>query len=187
MNDNNMDKIISMAKIMNFREHANQLRIPLLKDFNVIQDDSPQTIFIAEKDGYLEQITTDGYIEETIDERIDVIINNTKDYMLNSGCIDIDKSFKYYKDYTNNIFNYKIYVCDLIVPANDEIKVVRQFNAYFIEEKMHDFYQVSISSAPMDYPNNNLKVDMIDIENDPITKELYNKLIAVLNNLGYKS
>ena len=187
MNDNNIDKIISMAKLMNLREHANQLRIPLLKDFNIIQDNSPQTIFVAEKDGCLEQITTDGYIDESIDERIDLLINNTKDYMLNSGCIDTDKSFKYYKDYTNNTFNYKIYVCDLIVPANDGIKVVRQFNAYFIEEKMHDFYQVSISSTPMNYPNDILKIDMIDIENDSVTKELYNKLIAVLNNLGYKA
>lgn len=183
--DNKKDIIMNMAKIMNLREHAKQLMIPVLKDFTVIQDDNPQTVFIAEKDGYLEQITTDGFIEESIEERIDVIINNTMNYMANSGCIDVDKSFKYFKDYTNDIFNYKIYVCDLIVPVDNEIKVVRQFNAYFIEERMHDFYQVSISSSPISYPNTDLNIDKIDIENDIITKELNNKLISVLTHLKY--
>ena len=126
---------------------------------------------------------SDGHIEnDDFEKRIDLVINNTKNFMKSNNCENVENSFKFYKEYTNGIFNFKIYVCDLIIQG----KVLRQFISYFVEPKLQDFYQLTVSVGPFDFPTNQIKIDQIDLNNDSTTKSLDILNTLLLNNLKYK-
>lgn len=177
-----------MARMMNYRLHAEQLFIPVLNGFTVENDNNPQTILVASGHGFTEQVTSDGHLESgEFEQRIDLVINSTKQFMKNSGCENADNSFIYYKDYNNGVFNFKIYVCDMIIPVNGERKVIRQFIAYFEEPNMQDFYQLSLSAGPFTLPTEMLKTGIIDTTNDQVTMSLNNVLKTLMDNLKYKN
>ncbi len=177
-----------MARIMNYRMHAEQLFIPILNDFQIQNDNNPQTILLASGRGFMEQLTSDGYIEDgQFEKRIDLVINNTKQFMKNNGCEDVDNSFIYYKDYNNGIFNFKLYVQDMIINVQNQKKVIRNFIAYFVEPKMHDFYQLSLGAGPFTMPTEQLKIGIIDLKQDQITISLDNLMQTILDNLKYKN
>ena len=102
---------LEMVKIMNYRMHSNILSVPVLDGFKIENIDNPQTILLASSDGFVEQLTSDGFVEmEDFDDRIKFVIDSTKEFMKKSSCDNVDDSFIYYKDYDNGIFNFKIYV-----------------------------------------------------------------------------
>ena len=171
-----------IAKLMNLRLHAEKLNIPVLNGFEVEASDVPSVILLAKNNGIIEQLVSDGYISEPVDERIKLVIDNTKKFMQQSGCLNIEDSFIYYKDVNNGTFDFKIYFTDIIMKD----KVIRQINAYFVEPMMHDFYQLSLSTNAISYPTEILKVGCIDLENDQITKMLDNLMNILINNLKYK-
>ena len=176
-----------MARIMNYRLHAEQLSVPVLNGFQIENDNNPQTILLASGHGFTEQLVSDGYIEDgQFEQRLNLVINNTKQFMTNSGCENAENSFIYHKDYNNGVFNFKVYVCDMIIPAGNEKKIIRQFNAYFVEPKMHDFYQLSLSAGPFNMPTEQLKVGIIDLQNDQVTLSLDNLMKTLLDNIKYK-
>ena len=120
--------------------------------------------------------------------------------MAEMGCENVDNSFIFYKDYNNGVFDFKIYVCDVITQINGEKKIIRQFNAYFVEPKMLDFYQLSLGAGWFDIPTEILKVGEVDLKNDNVTKNLVQgiknfrqkypeifKMKHVLDNLKYKN
>ena len=107
--------------------------------------------------------------------------------MKNSGCENVDRSFTYYKDYNNGTFSFKVYVFDMIVTVNEKKRVIRQFIAYFIEPKMHDFYQLTLFAGPFIIPTKQLKLGVIDLENDRVTLVLNNLMRTLLDNLKYKN
>lgn len=73
---------IEMARMTNYRKHAEQLFVPILKDFQVKNDNNPQTILLASGDGFMEQLTSDGYIDDgQFEQRIDLVIKNTQEFM----------------------------------------------------------------------------------------------------------
>lgn len=185
---NMSDISANMARMMNYQMHAEQLFIPVLSDFEVKNDNNPQTIVLASGHGFTEQLVSDGHIEDgEFEKRIELVINNTKDFMRNNGLENVDNSFLYYKDYNNGVFDFKLYIQDLIIPVQNEKKVIRQFNAYFVEPRMHDFYQLSLSAGPFTMPTETLKVGVIDLENDQITKSLDNLTKTLMDNLKYKN
>lgn len=184
---NNKIAAMEIAKMMNYRMHARNLFIPILDNFEVKNDDNPQTILLAKGDGVVEQLTSDGYVDESkFDERIDKVINNSKKFMKTIACQNVDNSFIYYKDYSNGIFNFKLYFCDMIIPSNAQYKVIRQLNAYFVEPIMHDFYQLSLSVGPFKYPTEDLKTGMIDLTNDSVTRSLDALMKQLMDSLKYK-
>lgn len=172
----------NIAKMMNYRVHAEKLNIPILTGFKVEESNIPSVILIAKNEGIMEQLVSDGFIDEPFIDRVNLVINNTKDFMKKTGCDNPDDSFIFYKDYSNGIFDYKLYFCDII----KDNKVVRQLNAYFIEPEMHDFYQLSLSVNAFSLPTTMLKVGKIDLENDKITKMISNLMKILLDNLDYK-
>ncbi len=185
--DESMEEIIGMVKDMNFQLHAQGLYMPLLKGFQRLESDDPQILLLAEKDGCIEQITADGYCEDgTFNNRITEVIESTKAFMKESKCENVDNSFRFYKDYTNEIFDYKIYVCDMIVPIKDAKIITRQFIAYFVEPAVKDFYQITIASAPVTMPPEEIILDKIDLENDKVTKKIYDLMINVLDDFDYR-
>lgn len=178
---------MDMAKIANYRLHAKQLDVPLVDGFSAMDVDNPQIVLFASCNGITEQLTSDGYVEDgDFDNRVELVIANTKLFMTENKFEDVDKSFIYYKDYTNGVFNYKLYIQDMIIPDNGERNVIRSLIAYFVEPKMHDFYQMTLSIGPFVMPTEELKVGVIDLENDQVTMALDGLMMNILNNLKYK-
>ena len=187
-NDNDIiNKTTNMARMMNYRQHASQLKIPILNGFNVEKNDNPQTILLASGHGYTEQLISDGFIEDSeFEERIKLAINKSKEFMKDNGLDDVDNSFTYFKDYHNGLFHFKVYIQDMIINDGNDRKIIRQMNAYFIEPKMHDFYQLSLAVGPFKMPTKFLKIEKSELKNDKVTQTLNNLMKKLLINLKYK-
>ena len=182
------DFSVDLARKMNFKLHAEQLDIPVVNGLQVLEDGDPQTVLLASSQRFVEQLTSDGLVDKDgFLQRIEDVIKSTKDFMTEIGCENVDNSFIFYKDYNNGVFDFKIYVCDIIKPIDGENKIIRQFNAYFVEPKDLDFYQLSLSSGPFSYPSDQIKVGVVDLENDLITNTLNDMMTHVLDNLKYKN
>ena len=176
--------MIDIARIANYGLHAEQLSIPVLNNFQVYEENNPQVVFSAMAGPYIEQVVSDGYIADgEFEERIDLVINNTTEYLKNNN---IDTKFMYLKDYNNGVFDFKVYVQDMIVPTPKGDEAYRLFNAYFVEPRMHDFYQMSVSIGGIAMPVEILKLGTIDLENDELTKILNTMMNILLDNLKYK-
>ena len=75
----------------------------------------------------------------------------------------------------------------MIVNVNGEKKISRSLNAYFVEPRMHDFYQFTLTVGPIVMPPKILKPDVIDLQNDKMTIALNNLMKDLLDNLKYKN
>ena len=175
------------ARIMNYRKHAEQLSVPVLKGFERKDDGNPLTILLAEGYGFTEQLTSDGHIEsDQFEQHVDLAINNTKQFMLNNGCENVDGSFIYYKDYKSETFQFKLYFCDMIAQVGGERKIIRQLIAYFFEPKMRDFYQLTLSVGPFAMPTEKLKPGIIDLQDDQVTATLDKMMTTLMDNIQYR-
>ena len=176
-----------MAEMLNYKKHAEILNVPIIQGFEIKNDNNPQTILLAAKEGFVEQLVSDGPIgNDNFEDRVNLVINNTKQFMKNNSEENVDNSFIYYKDYSNGLFNFKIYVCDMVMTVTGERKIIRQFNAYFVEPKMRDFYQLSLSAGPFAFPTEQLKAGTLDLVNDQTTILLNNLMQVLMDNLKYK-
>ena len=185
--DDFMEEIIEMTRDIDYKLHAQGINFPLLEDFQVLESDDAQIILLAEKDGFIEQVTSDGYMEEgTFDKRIEAVINSTKQFMIESGCERVDEAFRFFKESNNANFTFKTYVCDMIIPINDEKIVQRQFISYFYDPVINDFYQITVSSSPSSMPPKDIVLDKIDIENDKITFKLNKYIDEIINKIDYR-
>lgn len=190
MNNENDPKnvAVDMARLMNYGLHAEQLAIPLLNNFNVTQSKNPQIVFMSSAEAFVYQVVSDGplRIGETFDDRVNLVVRNTTEYMRQQNMDDVDKSFFFYKDYKNDTFSFKIYVQDLILMMDSQKKVIRQLNAYFVEPKFNDFYQITVSAGPFPMPTQMLKLGTVDLANDKITQILDTMMNNVLSNFKYR-
>ena len=183
------DEMIKMTTIMNFGLHARQLDIPLLNNFKIEESNEPQIVFAATDGMFIEQLVSDGPMKpnETFEQRINLVVKNTTEFMNKYSPANNESKLFYYKDYSNGVFNYKIYVLDGIIEVNNTTKVIRQFNAYFIEPKFNDFYQLTISAPALTMPTEVLKLGVVDLETDEITQSINNLLTMAMDNLKYKN
>lgn len=180
---NDMSNIDMIARTMNYELHAEQFDIPMFNFMTREKNDNPQIIFIATGNNFIEQLVSDGPIKDgEFESRIDLVISNVK-----KASVNIETNFYHYRDYSNGIFNYKLYFQDMIIPTNEGKKIIRTINAFFVEPKMHDFYQFSLSVGPYDMSTETLKPGVFDLENDKITLTLSNYMKELLDNLKYKN
>ena len=187
MNNDLQQATLDMAKMMNYKLHAEQLFVPVIEEFKLFKNNNPEVILEARSDNLLERLVSDGYIKDgDFENRIDLANDKMKKYLAENGCENIENCLKYYKDYFNGIFNFKIYVCDIIF-GNNTKRILRQFIAYFVEPKMHDFYQLILSTAPFIMPTDKLIPGVIDLENDKTTNNLDYLLKFLMDNLKYKN
>lgn len=175
-----------IAKLMNYRMHAQVLDIPIFVGFQELENNDPQTILLAKKDGITEQLVSDGFIEKNeFENRIELVIKNTKEWMKNNGFYSVENSFMYHKDYNNGVFNFKIYFQNMIGMSKGDKYVIRNIIAYFYEPRFSDFYQFQIG-AYFDYPLEQFKIGVIDLDNDEVAKTLDTMMNNLLDNLKYK-
>lgn len=185
--DDFMEEIIGITRDIDYQLHAQGLNIPLLEGFQVLESDDAQIILLAEKDGFTEQFTSDGYMEEgTFDQRVEVVIESTKQFMRDAGCERVDEAFRFYKETSNNSFTYRTYVCDMIIPINDEKIVQRQFISYFYDPVINDFYQITVSSSPATMPPKDIVLEKVDIDNDKVTSLLNKYMDEITQKLDYR-
>ena len=185
--DEQLGEVLQTVRDMNYDLHAQTLYFPILDGFKLMENDDPQSIYFAEKDGYLEQLVSDGYCEESeFEERIENVIDSTRAFMNDSGCERVEDSFRYYKDSDNGVFKFKTYVCDTIIPIKGARLITRQFISFFIEPIMKDFYQITISSSPVTMPPEEIIIEEINIEKDKVTKKLNEYMDKVIEDLEYR-
>jgi len=188
MNNNTVNQANDMARIANYRLHAENLSVPVMNGFEVLNNNNPQTILLATGHGFTEQLVSDGHIEDgEFEKRIELVITKTKDFMKANGLENVENSFIPYKEYNSEVFNYKLYVQDLIIPSNGEKSVIRNMIAFFVEPRMKDFYQLCIGVGPLKMPTEQLKIGVIDLQNDLITQSLDNIMKTLMDNLKYKN
>ncbi len=184
MNNTSQQMAADAARMMNYKKHAEQLAVPILKGLERVDGGNPQTVLIAKGQGLVEQLTSDGRIEEgQFDQRIDAVIAKTKQFMKQNGCENADESFTYREDYSNGIFQFKLYSCDMLMRAGNEKKLIRQLFAYFVEPKMQDFYQLSLSAGPFSAP----AAQSDDSQNDQVPTVLNKLMKMLMDNLKYKN
>ena len=179
---------MNMAQTLNFRLHAEQFSIPMLQNFKIEETQDPQIVFNATDGMFIQQLVSDGTMRmnETLEQRIDLVVKNTINFMKKYSKLNNDNSLFYYKDYSNGIFNYKVYVQDFIIEVDNVKKIIRQMNAYFIEPNFRDFYQLTISSPALQMPTEILRLGVVDLINDQITRSIDNILNQVMSNMSYK-
>lgn len=157
---------MQMARTMNLKMHARKLDIKVPNQMAISYPNDAQTIFIGQAGPIVEQLVADGPINnQTIEQRIEIVISTTNNFLQMQN---ISSDFKFYEDYKTNLFDFKVYVQDMDMGT----RLSRGFNAYFIEPTFKDFYQFSVNVI-LDKPVTKLKMDRIDVENDPITKIIY--------------
>lgn len=183
-----MQAVLEATRIANLTMHARQLSIPVLNNFELQPSPNPQTIFIATLKPFTEQLVADGPLNpgETIDQRIELVKQNTLKALEKAGAVMDESSYFFFKDHKGKTFDYKVYVQDLVMGGPSSKVVIRMFNAFFVEPKFNDFYQLSLSVGPMKMPTEILKLGVADLEHDRISMSTYMMLINLMDNLKYK-
>ncbi len=175
----------SNEKFLNYKLHAQELNWELPEGYVEKEQNNPQVVKVAQASvGILFQAANDGalLLGESFEDRIKKVIDKTVDYMKKSNCSHPDKNYFYFKDYTNGTFNFKLYVQDLVSGG----RVIRMLNAFFLEPRHNEFYQISFSVGPFPFPTKILKVGEISKKPDPISSLLISHTEFVLSRLSYK-
>ncbi len=174
------------AVLGNIVLHSERLDIPVLDGFNNNINDgkNPHLIISYSNDkGFIESLTGDGQLDkdETIDDRIKLVIKNTVGYCQEISNKNTDENIYFLKDY-KAIFDYKVYVHNILIEGN---KYIKNLYAFFVEPKLNDFYQISLSAGVFDYEPDKTELGKLD-ENDEAYKTLIDKLDYIMDNLNYK-
>lgn len=175
-----LDKILEIANDLNKKT---RIFVPILENLVVCKNNVKNCIFIAkDNNGLMEQLFIDEPLndKETIDERIMKIQNETNLHIKN---INLKVFSKPYKEFSNSIFDFKIYLQDTIV---DE-KLIRQFDVFFEDKIFKDVYKLSLIGGPFYIDSNVQLLSNDSITDDLITTRLYNMLQQVLNNIKYNN
>ncbi len=177
-----------LAQMINYRLHAEQLDIPLLKDFEVQPTMTASIILFATNPVFAETLSSFGPLDpnETFEQSVSLINADKVKELIEASPLNNDKSLFFYEDYTNGTFNYKVYVEDGIRVLDGKERIMRRFIAYFVEPKFNDLYQLCMASTFFEVPTRVLKLGVVDLEHDTITQGLYSMLKYLMDNLKYK-
>ena len=188
------DSAIKIAKNMNTLINFNSLAVPVLDDFIVVKknltDPNNRIIFVAIKNNTLEQFLGDGILDknESFEGHITGIINEIKEQVKDNPLYEgNDDYLVYYKNYDNGLFDFKVYIQDVLAGTPDKIKFARQMSAFFVEPKGNEFYQICMAAGSY-YKSNKFKLlkDIKDYEKDEIVMGLEKALKLIMDNITYK-
>lgn len=189
--DENLKKALQLAKKMNSISNAERLSIPVLDGFDIVREEQPYTnvVFLAQKDNMIEQFIVDGALEneETITQRIEKVVEAVRNRTEKNPLYEKENYIYNYKTYKNDLFEFNIYVQDIIIGTRKEKQFIRQLNAYFIEKDEKEFCQVSVAIGPY-IPSdiNPLIKDIKDFSKNSIITNLDAALKVILDNITYK-
>jgi len=190
----NDDVAIKIAKHMNTLINFNSLAVPVLNDFIVVKknltDPSNRIIFVAIKNNTLEQFLGDGILgkNESFEGHITGVINEIKDQVKDNPLYEgNDEYLVYYKNYENDLFDFKIYIQDILTGTPDKIKFARQMSAFFVEPKGNEFYQICMAAGQYVKSNKfKLLKDIKNYEEDDVIVGLEKNLKIIMDNITYR-
>ena len=180
------DRALDFAKRLN-EKYTDNLNIPILGGFQQIKN--PGTLFTAvSNEGYVEQFITDGKLldGEDFDSRLTKVLDNTKKGMRDARLTNPDNNLKSHKKYSANGLDFVVYIQDNLMNVNKKDRIIRQFNIYFLEPKSTGFHLLTVSTPPIELPNDNIIIGKIDLVNDKITNSLDNTVTDIMNHITYK-
>jgi len=186
-----ISELNKMQGLINLRKHAENIMIPVLKDFKVQDSPNPQSILVARStdNAFIEQFIADGPMQdgETFQDRINLVIERLNLYIENDPHHCEESGYFYYKDFENNDFQYKIYIHDFVIKRDDGQKLItRMASGFFLEPRFNDFYQISLAVGPFNFPTEILKLGEVDLEHDGITNALITMFEVILEKLKYR-
>lgn len=180
-------RIIEAATRANSIINVQDLSIPVLDDFVIQQNIKVDSkfIFVATKDGAIEQFLTDGQLidDEDFEDRIEKVLNGIRREVRNNPLYKGNGRYiDFYKFHKTKLFNFKIYVQDILI---DKDHFVRQMNAYFIEPKSKEFCQLSLAIGQYLKSEYKLLREIDDYNNDILIKTLEEAMILIMDNIVY--
>ena len=185
--EKNIEKI---AKKMNSIEHVSKLFIPIPDGFEVVKEDlkSDNLIFVAQKDNIVEQLLTDGELEEDekFEDRIEKLIQETANSIKDNPLYNDERFMTYYRTYANDIIEFNIYIQDILAGTKENKILIRQLNAYFLEPMGREVCQLSLASGPYDANNTKLINAITNYSEDKIISNLDDLLDQILEQLVYE-
>lgn len=178
-----------MMRLTNCRLHAQHLSIPVLADLKLQTPDNPQTIMIAVKPGMTEQLVSDGFIgDQTLEQHTDFVLG-----ILRQTATGIQEQFginvlsndvAFIESYKTEGFLFKVYLHDqrLIDPNGVEC-ALRNVYAFFVDEPLHDFYQMSLSVGPLQLPLRECRLGVVNLPDDPLLAGMVEMMHGLMDNL----
>lgn len=173
------NKINGFVKELNDKYYIQNILVPILDNFKIIPGNNDGVIFAAiSNERYLEQYICDGILEknETIDDHINKVIDDTKEAMTANGFDDVKNSFRFFKGYSNKFFNFKVYLQTLRLTD----KILMQYNVFFVDPKSNAFFQLSLTTCPYG------KEDFEAINNN-ITTNMDKTMTTVMDKIRYRN
>ena len=188
-----MDNALEIAKNMNTLSHLESILVPILDGFTEEQqnltDPNHRIVFTAIKNNTMELLAADGVLEgnETFGEHINKLVRQINEEVKENELYEDDRKYLvYYKDYSS-LFDFKIYIQDILTGSKENLMFIRQMSAYFVEPQTKEFYQISMSAGS--YAVNKGYKLLRDIENyeeDEIIKSLEKDLTLIMDNIIYR-
>ena len=142
-------------------------------------------IFVATKDGAIEQFLTDGQLidDEEFEERVEKVLNGIRREVRNNPLYAGNGRYiDFYKFHKTPLFDFKIYVQDILI---DKEHFVRQMNAYFIEPKSKEFCQLSLAIGQYLKREYKLLRETDDLSKDILNQTLEKAMIIIMDNIVY--
>lgn len=166
----NIDQLV---KDLNKYKYRNDIKVPILDDFEKTEVNNDNIIFIAKaKDGFIEMFLEDKVLSavENLESRIEALVNEAKNELKKSK---VKVEVAHLKNINTNGVDYYIY----IQKAEIEKKTNMQINAYFLEPKNKVIYQLSILSPAYD------STKFIDKYEMNLTIKLITIIETIINNI----
>ena len=187
-NNDDYNKIVETIDLINIEMHSKQLEVPIIEGLKIYESVHPKLILTAGNDNIIQQFSGDGTLKvgESFDSRIHKVNNDVINFIKSQG-VGFDCSISFFEEYKTDVFHFKIYLQDALINQDGKIRLIRQFSAFFIEPNFNDFYQLSVSCPPINYPHENIEIGKAYIENDMISKYLYNELKFLLDTIKYRN
>lgn len=176
--DDKFNTLMDMAAKLNANLEADILDVPIIEHFKVQDVFNPNVMFVAvSDDDYIEQFIFDSVLPEdvTVGDKIIQVVADTIEEMKKNDLKYPEDNLYFYKLH-ESVFDYRIYIQNYIKEVDGSDILIKQFNVYFIEPKTRNFYQLSLSSCPVDYNT----VNQTELE-----EQLYSILVKILDNITY--
>lgn len=178
--DNKVDFLVNMASRMNAKLEADILDVPVIEHFKLQDILHPNIIFAAVSDeDYIEQFVFDSILPKdlTLEEKINQVISDTIAEMKKNNLKYPNDNLYFYRIH-KSVFDYRVYIQNYIKEVDNSIILIKQFNVYFMEPKNRYFYQLSLSSCPVDYTTTNHR---------KLEEQLYSILVKIMDNIRYSN
>lgn len=159
---------------LNERYYIQNILVPILDGFTLIPNNSLGIFAAISKDKYMEQFLCDGILQdnENFEDHLNKVIVDVKSSMRDAGFEDVDNNVKFLKTFNNGLFEFKIYTQDLVKGE----KILRQYNAYFLDPESKAFYQISLTTCPYSINDKFIVETSITSNMDKTMKDLMKKV-----------